>query len=111
MVNLIHVHKMQVLLRRELDSRVYQLKTSQCRLQAVTNTSMKLNEPTTMKTTCASTVDIPVISPEIALSSLIMPSRWETSRPGGKGEFRWAKLQICIPLTSSIHILYTMIYC
>ena len=110
MVNLIQVHKMQVPLRRELDSRVYQLKTSQCRLQVVTNTSMKLIEPAAVKATCASTVDILVISPETALSSFIMPSRWETSRPCGKGDPGQANLQICIPLTSSIHISYTMVY-
>lgn len=102
---------MQVPLRRELASKVYQLKSSQCRLQAVTNTSMKLNEPVAMKATYASTVDILVISPEISLSSLIMLSRWETSRSCSKGEPRQANLQICIPLTSNIHISYTIVYC
>lgn len=79
MVNLIQVHKMPNPSEERAGLRVYQLKSSNCRLQAVTNTSMKLNEPVAVKATYASTVDILVISPEISLSSLIMPSRWETS--------------------------------
>ena len=98
-------------LRRELGLRVHQLKTGLCRMQTTAHTSVKLNGPAAVSAICASTVVILVILPEIVLSSLIVPSRRETSRPGGKGEPGRANLQICIPLTSNIHVSYPMAYC
>lgn len=107
MLSQIHLHKVQVPLRRELGLRINQVKTGLCRVQAIAHTSVKLNGLRAMK----ATVLILVILPEIALSHLIMPSRRKTSRPCGKGEPGQANLQICIPLTSNIHVPNPMTYC